>query len=90
MKSAYSALSKGGTRDARAIKLWRLCIPLKVKIFCWLVLKKRLLTANNLIKRGWVGDMACVLCRSDEETVDHLFTNCVFAKFMLVMTGEDV
>ncbi|OAY68402.1 putative ribonuclease H protein, partial [Ananas comosus] len=52
VKSAYSALSDGGTRDARAIKLWRLRIPLKMKVFCWLVLKKMLLTVDNLLKRG--------------------------------------
>ncbi|OAY75515.1 hypothetical protein ACMD2_08023 [Ananas comosus] len=38
------------------------------------LLKKRPLTADNLVKRGWTGDTACVLCRSHEETVDHLFT----------------
>lgn len=47
VKSAYSTLSERGMRDARAIKLWRLCIPLKVKIFYQLVL-----TADNLIKKG--------------------------------------
>lgn len=90
VKSAYSALSEGGVRDVHANKLWRLRIPLKGKIFYWIVLKKRLLTADNLIKRGWTGDTTCVLCGSEEETMDHLFTNCVFAKFILVTVVEGV
>lgn len=46
--------------------------------------------ADNLQKRGWSGDTACVLCGSKEATVDHLFSACVFAKFIFVMAVEGV
>ncbi|XP_020097024.1 uncharacterized protein LOC109716088 [Ananas comosus] len=52
VKSVYRALSDGGTRDGHASKIWKLQIPLKVKVFCWLVLKKKPLTADNLVKKG--------------------------------------
>lgn len=90
VRSTYVALSDGATRDRRSSKIWKLRVPLKVKVFCWLVLRKRLLTADNLVKRGWVGDTACVLCGTDEETMDHLFTQCVFTRFLILMGVEDV
>lgn len=31
-----------------------------------------------------------MLCRANEETADHLFTQCVFTKFVLVMGVEGV
>jgi hypothetical protein len=32
--------------------LWKIKIPMKVRIFLWEVLKNRILTKNNLLKRG--------------------------------------
>nr|CAD1829599.1 unnamed protein product [Ananas comosus var. bracteatus] len=89
VKSTYSALCDGGTRDGGTCKIWKLCIPLKVKVFCWLVLKKRPLSADNLLKRGWIGNTNCVLCGSDAEIVDHIFSQCVFFKFLVVMSLEE-
>ncbi|OAY84833.1 hypothetical protein ACMD2_23389 [Ananas comosus] len=53
IKSTYSALTDGGARDARCSKIWNLKVPLKVKVFSWLVLKKRVLTRDILCKRRW-------------------------------------
>lgn len=83
-------LSDGGLRDEQASRVWSLRIYLKVKVFCWLVLKKRPLTADNFVKRGWTGNTACMLCRVHEETVDHLFTQYIFIKFIMVMGIEGV
>ncbi|OAY77330.1 Serine/threonine-protein kinase STY46 [Ananas comosus] len=85
VKSAYSMLNDGGLRDGRSSKIWRIRVPLKVKVFSWIVLKKRPLTADNLLKRGWTGNTVCVLCGTEEETVDHLFvrqrkSNCLLIK----------
>lgn len=90
VNSAYRMLSDEGTRDGQANMIWRLRIPLKVKVFCWLVLKKRPLTADNLIKRGWTGDTACMMCRTYDESADYLFTQCVFIKYIMVLGLEDV
>lgn len=74
VKSTYSALTDGRTRDARVSKIWNIKIPLKVKMFSWLGLKKRVLTREIIFKRGWINDSNCVLCRLDEETTNYLFT----------------
>lgn len=73
------------SRDEQATKIRSLKIPLKIKVFVWLVLKKRILTTTKLVKRGWIDDSTCVLCGVEEETEDHLFTQCVFSKFIIVM-----
>jgi hypothetical protein len=61
--------------------LWKIKVPLKVKIFMWFVHWKEILTKDNLIKRNWQGSSKC--CFGDhEETVQHLFIHCPFAKIV--------
>lgn len=60
--------------------LWCWCLPPKLKVFGWLVLQNRLLTGDNLIKRGFFGPFVCPHCRIDEEIVNHLFIYCSFAQ----------
>lgn len=40
---------------------------------------------DNLLKRGWMGDQMCVIYANGSETVDYLFTRCIFSIFLLVM-----
>jgi hypothetical protein len=56
-------------------------VPLKIKIFMWFVYRKEILTKDNLIKRNWQGHTTCCFC-DHEETVQHLFTVCPFAKII--------
>ena len=53
--------------------LWSFSIPLKIKCFIWLAVGNRILTWENLMKRGWLGPGMCALCRNGEESVQHLF-----------------
>jgi hypothetical protein len=64
------------------IDLWTWKIPLKVKLFIWLILEQRILTWENLVKRGFLGPSRCVLCGKDEEIVYHLFVDCIFKKYI--------
>jgi hypothetical protein len=48
--------------------IWKVKIPYKVKIFMWLV-----------IRRKWMGDPLCQFCK-EPETINHLFFECVVAK----------
>ena len=77
VKSMYAEYMNGHTPFLRKY-LWKMKVPLKIKIFMWFVNRKVILTRDNLIKRNWNGDKKCVFCHHDE-TVEHLFIECLFA-----------
>ncbi|WVZ85024.1 hypothetical protein U9M48_031988, partial [Paspalum notatum var. saurae] len=61
--------------------LWKLKLPLKIKIFVWFLFKGVILTKDNLLKRHWTGDGRCCFCDTNE-TIQHLFFDCHIAKFV--------
>eukprot|EP00253_Pinus_taeda_P026904 PITA_26904 len=52
----------------------------KIDFFCWTVAHHSILTSDNLRRRGMEGPSRCPLCKSDEETSNHLLLQCPFAK----------
>jgi hypothetical protein len=63
--------------------IWKSRCTLRIKFFAWLILVDRLNTKTMLRRRhlNIQGDAICVMCTSgDEETIDHLFFECEFAK----------
>lgn len=60
--------------------VWRAEAPPKVKFFFWLLLKGKILTAENLRKRGIMGPSRCPNCCKAEETIQHLFIDCQVAE----------
>jgi zinc-binding in reverse transcriptase len=61
--------------------IWNSKISFNIRIFMWLVRKKKILTKNNLVQRGWMGDTSCVYC-SAYENIDHLFVTCPVANML--------
>jgi hypothetical protein len=61
--------------------LWKTKIPMKVRIFLWLMIKCSVLTKDNLLRRGWTGDPHCHFC-SKNESIDHLLFSCALAKLI--------
>jgi hypothetical protein len=61
--------------------LWKIKIPLKIKVFIWLVYRETILTKDNLVKRNWHRNIKCCFCDSNE-IIHHLFFNCALAKFI--------
>jgi hypothetical protein len=59
--------------------LWKMKIPLKIKIFVWYLGKGVTLTKDNLSKRKWKGINKCSFCNNDE-TIQHIFFNCHVAR----------
>ncbi|KAG8086542.1 hypothetical protein GUJ93_ZPchr0010g7976 [Zizania palustris] len=81
VKSFYNAL-KIRQMSLEKNVIWDLKVPLKVKVFLWLASRNKILTKDNLLKKGWKGgSKQCFFCGSDE-TVQHLFLECVVAKFI--------
>ena len=78
VKSIYVDLLNEHTKYLRKY-IWKMKVPLKIKIFMWFLHRKVILTKHNLIKRNWNGNKSCSFCER-EEYVHHLFFDCPFAK----------
>lgn len=58
--------------------LWRHQGWMKIKLFMWLVHHKKILTWDNIRKRGVLWPSRCQLCEAQEETMEHLLNSCIF------------
>jgi hypothetical protein len=54
----------------------------KVSIFLWLTVQNRILTWDNLKKRGFIGPSICTLCQQQEETMEHLLNSCHYNQWI--------
>ena len=82
-KSAFGSLTRDHSMPVNylAKSIWKLNIPIKVKVFIWLLVLDKISVQTNLQKRrpyhslspGW-----CVMCKKDNESLDHLFLTCEF------------
>ena len=83
-KSAFAWLRKDDSSPTnfQAKGIWKLGIPVKVKVFSWLLVLGKLNVHANLQARkpylslspGW-----CILCKKNNESIDHLFLHCDFS-----------
>jgi hypothetical protein len=80
VKSMYVDYMNGNTTYLRKY-IWKLKVPLKIRIFMWFLNRKVILTKDNLVKRQWTGCTKCVFCDAPE-SIDHLFISCPFAKLV--------
>jgi len=81
VKEAYSILAGWSNLKPKKewVRLWDAKIWPKISVFLWLVCKRRILTWDNLRKRGMQGPSWCVMCGKEEETLDHLLDTCDLA-----------
>jgi hypothetical protein len=78
--SLYSKLSRGGT-ITHFKEIWRTRVPPKIRVFLWQLIRGRLPSGDQLLKRNGPSDGRCALC-GDWETCDHIFFTCHIARFM--------
>lgn len=78
-RSMYRNTMFRGVRNYRMKKLWKSKLPMKIKIFMWMLIQDKLQTRVNLKKKQWKGDVKCCLCGKVVSN-DHLFFNCILAK----------
>ena len=60
--------------------IWKCEAPLKIKVFTWLVIHDKILSKENLAKKGWMGSISCVFCGCAVESSRHIFLQCNVAK----------
>ena len=79
-RSAYSLCmntSSVNSEDKIFKTIWQLHIPPRAVIFCWRLLKNRLPTKVNLLRRNvFTQATTCSLCDCVQEDAAHLFFNC--------------
>lgn len=51
----------------------------KINMFFWLLCQRKILTDDNLQRRGFYGPSRCSLCREKAECATHLILKCNFA-----------
>jgi hypothetical protein len=61
-------------------KLWKWNTLLKIKLFTWLTINRKILTWEGLQRRGWVGPGWCVFCKRNLENIEHMFIDCNFTR----------
>eukprot|EP00253_Pinus_taeda_P007306 PITA_07306 len=52
----------------------------KINFFFWTLFHNKILTGENLCKRGIIGPHRCILCKRGLETTNHMFIMCDFTK----------
>ena len=61
--------------------IWKIKIPLKIKIFLWLLHRRIVLTKDNLTRKNWKGSQKCCGCNNNE-IVRHHFLDCHYARMV--------
>ena len=62
--------------------IWNLWVPSKVNFFAWEAIWGKVLTLDQLQKRGWSLINRCFFCKEEEESINHIFLHCFLVKFL--------
>jgi len=63
-------------------QLWSHQGWMKIKLFMWLVHHKKILTWDNIRKRGVLGPSKCQLCEEQEKTMEHILNDCAYTNLL--------
>jgi hypothetical protein len=69
-KSMYLDLLDDDTKYHKKY-IWKIKVPLKIKVFMWFLHRKVILTKDNLVKRNWNGNESCYFC-DNKESIQHV------------------
>ena len=62
--------------------VWNPVVPPKIEVFAWETAWGKVLTLDQLKRRGMTFANRCFLCDEDEENIDHLVIHCKSAKML--------
>ena len=79
VKTCYVLINDGGIRSQYRKHFWKCYAPLKIKILAWQVTHDKILSRENLVKKGWIGPSNCGFCDCALESTKHIFLHCPVA-----------
>jgi hypothetical protein len=82
-KSLYRLMVHPGEVDRRMVDLWEIKLPLKIKVFLWMLWHDRVQIGEQLTRRKSKHSEFCKYC-GHVETRDHLFFNCNITQMIWV------
>ena len=82
VKSLYNSLDHGCAVPFPWRIIWSPDVPTKVGFFVWEASWGRVLTQNQLKRRGWILANRCSLCCAEEEMINHILLHCSKAKVL--------
>jgi hypothetical protein len=63
-----------------AAAIWNSCIPPSHSFILWRIMHGKMPTDDNLRRRGCISVSICSFCLRKDESSEHLFLQCLFAK----------
>jgi hypothetical protein len=92
-QSCYAIISFRGVTPVFLLAIWNIVVPQKIHLFLWLLSHNKLAIVDDLNKKGLDKPVQCSFC-NEEETINHLFFECIVARtiwsMMCEMPGCDV
>jgi hypothetical protein len=88
-QSYYAMISFRGVTPVFLPAIWNIVVPPRIHLFYWLLSHNKLATVDNLNlnKKGLNKPVQCSFC-NEEETINHLFFECVVARAIWSMISE--
>ena len=79
VRSFYNAIEGTDAYSFPQKSVWWVKVPKRVSFFLWSAAWGKILTIDNLIKRGLLQVNWCCMCRCSGEKVDYLLIHCEIA-----------
>ena len=80
VKSMYKDFDVTPALDFPHRLVWNPVAPPKIGVFAWEAAWGKVLTLDQLKRRGMNFTNRCFMCKEEEETIDHLLIHCKLAK----------
>ncbi|RVX09327.1 putative ribonuclease H protein [Vitis vinifera] len=81
VKSLYKSLAHSCAVSFPGNIFWSPHVPSKVSFFAWEASWEKVLTQDQLKRRGWILANRCCLCCIEEETINHILVHCSRRRF---------
>ena len=88
VRSFYCAFQGPKRKKFPWLGIWGVKAPRPISFFIWTAARGKILTYDNLMRRGHVLAGWCCLCKSHWETGDHLLLHCEIASALWVFVSQ--